>query len=95
MRVRDFIALHGVQSVDFIATKDGSKVPHILRINTPSGVLDGIPSTKGWDQSKPTFVYPTEVDNVDSDGVITGKKMLYVFSNNSGIAKTLSATDFV
>ena len=85
MTISEFFAQHQVQSIDRWATKAGSKIPFVLVAKTPKGELSCIPSVKGYNQSEPTFVYPTEVDDIDTaTGEVKGKKTLYVFSNNEG-----------
>lgn len=97
MTVKEFFAQHGVTNVETYNTKPGSKIPYIMVAKTPKGELDCIPSTKGYDRTKPGYVYPVVVDDVDlTTGESKGKKDLYVFSNNAGKAPdaTLSVTDF-
>ncbi len=82
MLLADFKIAFNVTEIKLNKMPDTAKITHAgYAVSPKHGKLDIIASTKGVDFSKDIFVYETPVDIADEDGVVTGKRNIYVLSN--------------
>lgn len=84
MTLEQFKAEHGIESIPLGQNPNTTR--YIAETVSSSGKKLRIISkpTSEFSLEKTIFVYPTEVNEVDSDGVVIGKTILYVLSNKKG-----------